>query len=225
MVEEFPWLADRISTITNGVQASFFEVTRPARARAALTLLVVATVVPLKNADGLIEALDICRRESRADVRVRWAGRHADPQYLARLEQRIDELGLRAHWEWLGQCSDVPGLMRECDVLVHPSHSEGFPNAICEALAAGMPVAASRVGDHPTLVSESNAGYLFDHAQPRDMAAAIVRLAQLPQTQLLQLGSNARQFAVRQLGADLCARRYEALFARLVRGEVASCAA
>jgi glycosyltransferase involved in cell wall biosynthesis len=225
MVDEFPWLADRISTITNGVQQGFFGVTRAARVPAGLTLLVVATVVPLKNADGLIEALDICRRESRADVRVKWAGRHADPHYFARLEQRIDELGLRAHWEWLGQCADVPALMRECDVLVHPSHSEGFPNAICEALAAGMPVAASRVGDHPTLMSESNAGYLFDPAQPRDMAAAIVRLVQLPHAQLLQLSANARQFALRQLAADLCARRYEALFARLVRGEVASCAA
>jgi glycosyltransferase involved in cell wall biosynthesis len=225
MVEEFPWLADRISTITNGVQQRFFEVTRPTRPRAGLRLLVVATVVPLKNADGLVEALDLCRREAAADVRVAWAGRHADPRYLATLQRRIDELGLRAHWTWLGERADVPELMREYDVLVHPSHSEGFPNAICEALATGMPIAASRVGDHPTLVRESAAGYVFDPAQPRDIAAAIVRLTQLPHAELLRLGTNARQFAIRQLAADLCARRYEALFARLVRGEAPACAA
>jgi glycosyltransferase involved in cell wall biosynthesis len=224
MVDEFPWLADRISTINNGVQEAFFGVTRPAHPRQGLRLLVVATVVPLKNAHGLIEALDLCRRESRTAIRVAWAGRRADEHYFNTLERRIDELGLRGHWEWLGQRSDIPGLMSECDALVHPSHSEGFPNAICEALAAGMPIAAGNVGDHPMLVSGARAGYLFDPGQPPDIAAALLRLARLSQSELRQLGDNARQFAVEQLSMHLCARRYEALFARLASGEVASCA-
>lgn len=224
MVDEFPWLADRISTISNGVNEEFFGVTRPAHARPGLRLLVVATVVPLKNADGLIEALHLCRRETGADVRVAWAGRCADERYFNALERRLDELGLRSHWEWLGQRQDVPRLMSECDALVHPSHSEGFPNAICEALAAGMPVAAGKVGDHPMLVRESRAGCLFDPAQPSDIAAALVQLVRMRPAELRQLGENARQFAAEQLSIHLCARRYEALFVRLVQGEMKSCA-
>jgi glycosyltransferase involved in cell wall biosynthesis len=225
MVDEFPWLAQSISTISNGVGQEFFRVSRPPFTGRGLRLLAVATVVPLKNADGLVEAVALCRQEDGADIRVSWAGRQADPRYFSALERRIDELGLRDHWEWVGQCSDVAGLMRDFDALVHPSHSEGFPNAVCEALAAGMPVVASSVGDHLMLVQESGAGYVFDSAQPRDIAAALARLAHLPRAELQSLGDSARRFATDQLSMERCARRYETLFGQLIRGRVVSCAA
>jgi len=224
MVDEFPWLAPRISTINNGVSEEFFAAPRPAHARQGLNLLAVATVVPLKNADGLLEALHLCRRETGADVRVAWAGRHADQRYFAALERRIDELGLRSCWTWLGQREDIPRLMSEADALVHPSHSEGFPNAICEALAAGLPVAAGKVGDHPLLVEGARAGYLFDPAQPTAIVAATAQLVRLPPAELRQRGENARRFATERLSMHGCARRYETLFVRLARGAAAACA-
>jgi glycosyltransferase involved in cell wall biosynthesis len=224
MVGECPWLANRISTINNGVSEEFFAAARPVHARQGFTLLVVATVVPLKNADGLIEALHLCRRETGVDVRVAWAGRRADDRYFAALERRIDELGLRSHWTWLGQSAEVPRLMSECAALVHPSHSEGFPNAICEALAAGLPVAAGKVGDHPLLVEGARAGFLFDPARPAEIAAALGQLVRMPEAGLRQLGENARRFAAERLSIQGCARQYEALFVRLSRGAVTACA-
>jgi glycosyltransferase involved in cell wall biosynthesis len=220
MVEEFPWLAERISTIVNGVDDTFFQRARVSRSSGPCRFLAAATVVPLKNADGLIEAAAICR-QAQADIHVTWAGRFGDDTYSARLQRRIDELGLGDRWRWLGQCGNVADLMHSADALVHPSHSEGFPNAICEAMATGMPVLASRVGDHEFLVGGARAGYLFDSARPDDIAAAMLRLIGLPSSEFEELGRNARRFASEHLSIELCARRYEDLFLRLVGGGIA----
>lgn len=219
MIAEFPWLAPRISTIHNGVEQRFFSVQRrvgPAPRR----LLVVSTVVPLKNPEGLMDALAICRAGGH-DVQVVWAGGHRDAHYMAGLQQRLVKLGLQDSWQWLGQIADVTQPMHECDALVHPSHSEGFPNAICEALAAGMPVLAADVGDHRVLVERSGAGYLFDPARPADIAAALARLLSLSDSEMQRLAENARRFASHNLTMDVCVQRYEALFASLVAGDVA----
>lgn len=224
MVREFPWLAGRISTISNGVGPQFFVAKKDAESRPKLRLLAVSTIVPLKNVEALVEALGICQQQAGLSIDVWWVGRVGSSDYFSQLQYRLELLGLTDNWSWLGQRSDVATLMAQCDGLVHPSHSEGFPNAICEALAASLPVLASRIGDHDFLVERCAAGYLFDPERPDELAAALIRFANLPQDERAAMGERARSFAQQELSMDLCTRRYEDLFAHLTSGVTTTCA-
>jgi len=224
MVREFPWLAGRMSIISNGVGPQFFAVKKSAAPRPRLRLLAVSTIVPLKNVEALVEALSICQQQAGLSVDVWWVGRIGSSDYFSRLQRRLEFLGLTDNWSWLGQRNDVAALMAQCDGLVHPSHSEGFPNAICEALAAGLPVLAGRIGDHEFLVERCAAGYLFDPARPDELAVALIRFANLQQDERAAMGERARSFAQQELSMGLCTRRYEDLFARLTNGVTSTCA-
>ena len=92
------------------------------------------------------------------------------------IAEQVDELieslpKCGKNWRWLGEESDIPGLLREHHALIHPSLYEGLPNVVCEALAAGMPVLVSNVCDHPLLVADGERGFLFDPADPGSIRA------------------------------------------------------
>lgn len=78
--------------------------------------------------------------------------------------------------ELLGERTDVPELLTSADVFVLPSLSEGMPMSILEAMAAGLPVVASRVGGVPELVIESETGLLVEPGDEKALASALQRL-------------------------------------------------
>jgi glycosyltransferase involved in cell wall biosynthesis len=108
-------------------------------------------------------------REKAYEVWVRAAGRlvagSADVHFaiagggpLRRsLESEIARAGLKGRFHLLGFQSDVPGFLRELDVFVLSSRFEGFPLALVEALAAGLPCIATPVGGVTEMVGESGA--------------------------------------------------------------------
>jgi GalNAc-alpha-(1->4)-GalNAc-alpha-(1->3)-diNAcBac-PP-undecaprenol alpha-1,4-N-acetyl-D-galactosaminyltransferase len=217
LVREFPWMADRLSVIMNGVDPDFFRVSAVRQPGQTVRLLAVGTVVPIKNALGLVQALAQCRNSGR-DVHVAWAGRHPDTaaDHRQMVDRTIDELDLRDRWRWLGERADVASLLGQHDALIHPSVHEGLPNALCEALAAGRPVLAGTIADHPRLVEDGVSGYLFDPREPASMAAAIARFAGRSPADRASMGERARDVALQRLTMDRCAGEYEAVFRRVV---------
>ena len=79
---------------------------------------------------------------------------------------------------------------RRSDIFCLPSLYEGFPNVLCEAMACGLPVACSDICDNPDIVEEGVNGYLFDPLNVQDMADAILKMAQLSQSQRKALAKN-----------------------------------
>jgi glycosyltransferase involved in cell wall biosynthesis len=154
---------------------------------------------------------------------VAWAGQRDTSPRGQRYCEQLDALlaGLpevRSRWTWLGLRDDIPQLLGQCDALIHPSLYEGMPNAVCEALAAGRPVLASAVCDHPLLVADGERGFLFDPCSPDDMVKAMTRFAQLDVSAREVLEINARQYAHARLGIHAMVDRYEALLAETARG-------
>jgi len=233
MERMFPWMRGRLTTIYNGVDLARF-VPRwdlgPQTHNSALgspingytgrlRLLVLSSVVPKKNAVGLVRALARYRDLYGDTCTVRWAGTVTSDAVsrteFAEANRLLSELGLRDRWEWLGERKDVPELLGSCDALIHPSFYEGLPNAICEALACGKPVLASAVCDHPRLVQEEVTGFLFDPANADDMAQAIHKCHLLSGEEQVRMRQKARQYAESELSLDNCCRRYEELLSRL----------
>jgi glycosyltransferase involved in cell wall biosynthesis len=132
----------------------------------------------------------------------------------AGLERRAHELGIIRDTLFLGYQEDVGPLYAAFDALVLPSGNEGTPVSVIEALAAGTPVVATRVGGVPDVVRHGQDGFLVE---PGESEAFADRLAQLARDPVLRerLGAAGRtrvlpRYAVDRLVDDVD-RLYRAL--------------
>lgn len=209
----FPWCQPKLHTIWNGVDlSSFFPRQRRAEdSGSRKRMLAVATLVDWKNAYNLIRALALVK-DAGIELQIDWAGRlqstpNSQSEY-ERCQRQIEELGLIHDWRWLGVCENMQQLYSEYDALVHPSFKEGLPNAICEALATGLPVLASNVCDHPLLIQDGVNGYLFDPQNPDSIAGALIKFSRQSETERAQMSVEARRFAETKLGIDTLVEEY-----------------
>ncbi len=157
-------------------------------AEADVLALAVGRLVPQKGYPDLIAAMDLVRQKAPA-VRLVIAG---DGELRGALETQVAHLGLGRHVRLLGTRRDVAELMAAADVFVNSSHWEGLPVAILEAMAAGLPVVATAVGDAARMIDEST-GIIVPAADPAGLAAALCRLAE-DRDRRTDLGRHAREY-------------------------------
>ncbi len=93
-----------------------------------------------------------------------------------RLEAAAESHGLSDSVLFIGQVGDVRPYYAAADVLALPSHTEGSPYVLLEAMAAGLPVVATEVGGVPEMVSDEESALLVPARDPRAMAAALARV-------------------------------------------------
>lgn len=123
--------------------------------------------------------------------------------------------GLAEHVHLLGVRSDVAALLSCADVFLLPSRVEGIPNALMEAMAAGVPVVASSVGGVPDLVRHGIDGFLHEAGDVDGMAESVKTL--LGDAGLrTRLGDTARQrildeFSLQKLGDRVVSRYHQLL--------------
>jgi glycosyltransferase involved in cell wall biosynthesis len=99
-----------------------------------------------------------------------------DGRERPKLERQVHEAGLENNFLFLGHRSDIPHLLACCDFSVLPSETEALPNAVLEAMAAGLPVVATCVGGIPELIEDGENGLLVPPQNSQALAAAISRL-------------------------------------------------
>jgi len=217
------WLRAKVSCIYNGVDLErFHPAERTPGSGRGVRLLGVGRIGPEKNLHNLMLALAQFARRFGDAPEVVWAGPRDASSSGGRYCEELDALlanlpQVQRRWVWLGLHRDIPELLRQCDALVHPSLYEGMPNAMCEALAAGRPVLASAVCDHPLLVAEGKRGFLFDPLSPDSIVTAIANFVQLDEAPRRALERNAREYAQAELGIEKMVDNYQALIARTAR--------
>jgi glycosyltransferase involved in cell wall biosynthesis len=146
------------------------------RVRAELALaggeFLVVTIGRLSHEKGqrdLLEAAAILRPPARFVI-------VGDGPERAALEQRSRELGLEDAVTFTGYQANVRPYYALAHVVAVPSHTEGSPNVVLEAMAAGVAVAATRVGGVPEIVTDGETGLLAPRQDPNAMAAALTTL-------------------------------------------------
>jgi glycosyltransferase involved in cell wall biosynthesis len=226
----FPAIAGRVVTIRNGVDLPASPAqARPAAGDGEVRLAAVSSLMPYKNSVRLAEAVAVARDEFGVNVSVTWVGETfaALPDYGAYRETcaRIAELGLERHWRWAGVTHDVAGAISGHDALVHPSLFEGTSNAVCEALALGLPVLAGDIADHQDMLARSGAGMLFDPHDPRSIAAAISRFAGLEDSARAEMGQKGRRLIAERYSFEQMVTDYECLARAAADGDRAPPAA
>ncbi|HZC80055.1 MAG TPA: glycosyltransferase, partial [Ktedonobacterales bacterium] len=99
-----------------------------------------------------------------------------DGPAMAELRAFVDSLGLGERLVLAGGREDVASLLPAFDIFVSTSNTEGMPNAVMEAMAAGLPVVATRVGGTEEVVEEGRTGFLVE---PGDLGALVDRTRRL----------------------------------------------
>lgn len=132
------------------------------------------------------------------------------------IETRVRELGLTGRVKVPGAVNDIPSFLRSVDIAVLPAlKNEGLPNAVMEAMAAGLPVVATDTGGTRELVVDGLTGYLV---QPRDWAAladCLGRLCDDSETRR-KMGEAGRLRIVERFSADRMANGFAELYSNLV---------
>ena len=150
--------------------------------------LVLAQITPWKGQEEAIRAIARIRGK-HPKVRLLLAGsakfvsrttRYDNRSYLDALHLLIDELHLRNHVRFLGECEDVPSLLRATDTLLIPSWEEPFGRSMIEAMAMRVPVIATTVGGPAEVITQRRDGLLVPPRNPEAWARAMEELIETP---------------------------------------------
>lgn len=127
---------------------------------------------PEKGFDVLVNALSLVQDQD-SDVGLVIFG---DGPLKAALQQQIATLGLPGTVILAGFRGDLDRYVPHLDMLVLPSHTEGLPNVVLEACAAGVPVVATSVGGTPEVIEDGVSGLLVPPGDPVSLASAICEM-------------------------------------------------
>jgi glycosyltransferase involved in cell wall biosynthesis len=167
----------------------------------------VANLRAEKGHDVLIEAaVPILRRFPDAVFDL-----IGDGSERASLIARAHARGVASAFLFTGHCEDVPARLAQADLFVLPSRSEAFPNAVLEAMAAGLPVVASAVGGIREVIEDEVTGLLTPAG---DAPAVADRLSRLMGDAALAAGlaRRARAFVQSRYSFDRMVAAIDALY-------------
>jgi glycosyltransferase involved in cell wall biosynthesis len=203
---------DAIHLIPNGVDADRFSVARSdSTANTPLVIGSVGALRPEKRFDRLIDIFDRVRADG--DIRLLIVG---DGPERERLEELAAARGLQSFVEFAGAQENVVPFLKRMDVYAVTSDTEQMPISLVEAMAAGLPVVGSDVGDVKQMVAAENAPFVHD---PADEASAANNIAAFLSNGELRRSvgeANARKAAAQYSLAQMV-ERYRALFAEISR--------
>ena len=149
---------------------------------AAPLLLTVGRLDPQKGHLDLLAALrQVVAALPTVQLIVAGAPQQASADYeqALRAAAAAPELAARVHWA--GHRNDVPALLAACDIVVQPSHWEGFGLVLVEAMAAQRPVVATAVSAIPEVVRDGKTGLLVPPHDPHALARVLLRLCSDPE--------------------------------------------
>ena len=209
----------RLVVIPNSIDVAAIEAEAASRARARGELdvgddeflwVALGRLHPQKDYPTLLAAFArLVAAHPSARLRIAGEGRLLDD--LGALAGR---LGLEAHARFLGLRDDVPRVLAAADSLVLSSAWEGLPNAAMEAMAAGLPVVATRVGGVPELVDDGRTGLVVPPGDPDEMARAMSRVMAMTPSERAEMGQRGRAVVAERYAPDTVGRQWTELLDR-----------
>lgn len=218
LIEEEGFPPHRVRVIPNGVDTEVYAPRQPdMELRRQLGIPpgpvagVVARLSEEKNIGLFLDAAALVRREIPAAQFIVIG----DGPLRGALENQASKLGIRPAVHFLGWRSDVPELLALFDAFVLSSHIEANPVSILEALSAGVPVVATRVGSVPETV-QHGIGFLVDPGDEAKMAQRIVGLFRQPAL-AQSMGRNGRRLVTGRWSLECMVRHYQELIEEIYR--------
>jgi glycosyltransferase involved in cell wall biosynthesis len=206
----------RIEVVPNGIDVERFrpdaEVRAGMRSRlgagAGQPLVgIVGRLDPIKDHETFLRAARAIV-DRGCDAKFVIAG-DGESGYRRRLELLANELGISDRVAWVGEIREIERLYPALDVLISSSESEGFPNALAEAMASGVPCVATEVGDSRAIV-----GPYGEMAPVRDWAGIAIAAQRAMQA---SLGAESREWIFGHFSVTAMLQRTEELLSSVNR--------
>ena len=209
--EDYKFRASRIQVCWNGIDPCEFR-RRPEKRLeevrdAELVIGTVGVLRPEKNLAHLIEAFQRVR-QGNARIKLLIIGSGPEEQSLRGLAAR---LGVTPQCVFLPSTADVTSALSSIDIFVHPSLSEGLPNAVMEAMACGCTVLATRVGGCPELIEDGVHGMLVRPGNLDSLVSALRAVVAAPELRC-RLASAAAARIRERFSIEASARRMEGIY-------------
>ena len=177
LIDSAPWIDPRdITVIYNGIDVSQFENVASVDLELPDDAMIFGFAGRLEIRKGLIDLMTAWPivAEALPDAWLVVVGKGAD-------EQRAREtLGDAPRVKWLGYRSDIPSILKSLDVLVVPSHWEGFGLSAAEGLAAGVAVVATKASSLQEIIQDGINGRLVPPRDPASLSRALIEVARDP---------------------------------------------
>lgn len=206
-----------IDIVPNGVNLENFQFSTSnfqTNSESQITMITTSRLVPKNGIDIFIRAareLKTLIRDSKFVIRILGSG--PEEQKLKKLARDLNVEGLV---EFVGQVEPerIPEYLSSADIFVRPSRSEGLGTSFLEAMAAGLPVVATRVGGIPDFLTDHENGLFVKVEDPKDLAKKITMLMHKEELRR-SLGANGRKLVEEKYDWTKIAAQMEAIFRKL----------
>ena len=191
--------SQRVRVVRTGISPPAFLDRDTARASLGLPCSgfvagVVGRVEPDKGGDDAVEALPALLRAAPGAILAFLGPFDERAEWHRSLRERAQAAGVRDAVCCLGEREEAAPLLRAFDLVLHPSRHEALPRVLIEALFAGVPSVAARVGGIPEVIEDGVSGLLVSPRDPIALGAAAASLA-LDAARRIDMGRAAERIA------------------------------
>jgi glycosyltransferase involved in cell wall biosynthesis len=184
--------------------------------------VVVGSVYSVKNPVRLVKAVKVLKDQGVSGFRVEWYGRlglgkeaeSGSAEYHEAMSL-METYQLGDVFRFEGETAEIHNILPVCDALIHPSLQEGFPNAVVEAMACGLPIVVSRVSDLPLVVETAKNGFVFDETDPQAIAEGMRKMLETGERERAEMGNRSRKLAEEWFGMERFVEEYVQLYEEL----------
>ncbi len=171
----------KVHVVYNGLDLEENTTGRPEAVsqRRPIVVTTIGNIRQVKGHDLLVLAASTVNRRF-PEVLFTVAGEVLETTYYKQLQQQIATLGLSNKFTFLGKLSDLRKHLETASIFVLPSRSEGFSNALIEAMVAGIPAVATDVGGNAEAIQNGSSGLIVPPEDAGALAAAIEALLDDP---------------------------------------------
>lgn len=207
----------RVELLANALDTGAFP--EPQRDPALVSIAFVGTVCARKGLDDLRIAMARLREAGSptpVHLTIVGDGRQEGPNVFEQVQKDYANSDLDDLVTFTGAlpASEVRSVLTKADIFCLPSHWEGLPLSLLEAMAAGSAVVATTVGDIPEVLEHGDVGILIEPQQPTQLADALGRLLDDPQERA-RLGTVARERVRRDFDRSAMTRRILQIYREL----------
>ena len=224
-VEQLSFFQKKVLKIPTGIDIERFEKTTSYdRAKFGLStkhkvLISVAHLVPVKGHKELLYALSNVK-SLVPHLKLIFAG-EGSSEYTLKLKELSEELGVKKLVHFLGARNDIPSLMKMADGKILATRNEGrreaFGAALVEAMAAGLPVIATRSGGPEEIVEHGYTGWLINSYGIRPLESALVEFYNTPKDKLVKMGEKGAEIAKIRYNKNQMIKQYASLYRSILR--------
>ena len=205
----------RVQTIYNGLDIVDWNTPpKPADNSGKVVVTTVGNIRRVKGHDVFIKAAAVIAQRFPS-VSFSIAGDVLAPDYFSELQGLVRTLGLSNCFHFVGGIANLREHLSTSDIFVLPSRSEGFSNAIVEAMAASLPVVATNVGGNAEAVEDGVTGFIVPSDDPAALSTAIIRLISNP-SQAKAMGEAGRNLVMEKFTTEAMMSKIAACYKDLL---------